>query len=152
MDQTLLESHFKENQIQISSLSLKHLLTSMLREILSKIQSKDIEQYEVKPTKMSEQMVGMGKKEYYPNICLSSESLPEIKDWEVDGEYVIVLKVKQTSKSMNTEGKKETYHADFDIKEIAYLDKEDDKKEDKMEGEDDDEVKTPPLMKMYAKK
>lgn len=119
----------------------------MLRDILAKMKPTDIEQYEVKPEKYSG--VPMGDT-YLPTLCLNDKALPEIKDWDVDGEYVLVLKVKQKSKSMNTQGKEERYHADFEIKEIAYLDTKDDKKEDK--EEDDVEVKVPPLMKMYGKK
>jgi len=92
----------------------------MIKEMLSKLREKDFEEYTVKPMKMEDMMPMPSSKEKYPSLHLCSKDLPEIKDWEVDGEYYLVLKVVQKSKSMNTEKDgKEMYHAEFDIKEIA---------------------------------
>lgn len=65
------------------------------------------------PTSMSEP--------YYPGITLSEDALPEAKEWTVGEEYTIVLKVKQTGQRLNYEEKITT---DFDIKEVAVYDKD----------------------------
>jgi len=73
----------------------------------------------VKPKKM--EMSESSEKEHYPNFYLSSDTLPEIKDWEVGEEYKIVMTVEQKSKSMHSEGREEKYNADFDIKKIGCM-------------------------------
>lgn len=64
--------------------------------------------------------------ESYPTLYLNHEELPEIKEWEVDGEYYLVMKVKQTGKSMRTDKDgEENWHGDFQIKEIGVIEDKD---------------------------
>lgn len=50
-----------------------------------------------------------------PSICLTEKQLPEITDWEVGQEYVIVLEATMTSKSQDKMG----VDAYFKVKAIA---------------------------------
>lgn len=119
------------------------MLKEMLKERLEK----------VKPTKMAETPES---KEFYPNIYLNSKELPDIADWDVGGEYYIVLKVEQKSKSIRTENGEDRVGADFDIKEIGVVDEsemEDDMEDDDMEGmmeEDDSKMSLNRLRKKYG--
>lgn len=74
---------------------------------------------EVEPEKPQEIKDSIG--EYYPSLYLNSDTLPEIKDWDVGEEYYLVMKVEQKSKSANINEKEERWAADFDIKEIGVL-------------------------------
>lgn len=93
----------------------------------------------VKPHKMST-LESSVEKEHYPTVYLTSDTLPEIKDWEVGEEYKIVMIVEQKSKSMNVEGKEEKYNADFAIKKIGCMD---------MEGSEDEEDSKEKLKEKY---
>lgn len=108
----------------------------MLKALLEEAKLK-----KVKPHKMEE--VSTPSKEYFPSFHLDGEVLPEIKDWDVDEDYYIVMKVTQRSKSMDTVDGKEKYHASFDIKEIATLDDVED------EPKDDKQSKKDKLKKLY---
>jgi len=87
----------------------------------------------IKPEKYDECCDSIGSSENYPYLSLTSKELPEIKDWDVDGDYYLVLKVTQKSKSMRDDGKEERYDASFDIKEIGVVDESHMKKEEKEE-------------------
>lgn len=108
----------------------------MLKDLFNDQTKKIVEEYTVKPEKMSSMCEGINTP-YFPTLSLNSKTIPEIKEWEVDGEYVVVLKIKQKSKSMYTEGKDEVYDARFDIKSVAVVendepDEPDDKEEPKV--------------------
>ena len=90
----------------------------MLKEMLKKI----------KPETYDEPSMG-SPEAYYPSFCLSSDNLPEVKDWDIDKDYYLVMKVTSKSKSMMTKGKKEVYESSFDIKEVGVKEIEE-KKED----------------------
>lgn len=61
-------------------------------------------------------LVGDSEKSvYYPTFHLSSDNLPEIKDWEVGKEYTIVMKGKLSSMDIN---QKKT-HVGLEIREVA---------------------------------
>lgn len=62
----------------------------------------------------------------FPSLYLNSEQLSEIKDWKVGEEYMLVLKVKQTSMSERDD----KISADFDILEVGVGEMEDSGKED----------------------
>jgi hypothetical protein len=113
------------------------MLAEMLKEKMEK----------VKPEKMGE--MDKPAKEYFPSFCLNSKTLPEIKDWEVGEEYYLVLKVEQKSKNMHADDKDEKWHADFDIKEIGVLDKED--QVDEEDASDDKMLDKKELKKKYLK-
>lgn len=76
--------------------------------------------YDVEPEKC-EPLTQDCEEKHYPCIYLDSETLPPIKEWEVDGEYTIILKVKQRSKSMHTEKKSEVYEASFEVHEAGVM-------------------------------
>lgn len=116
----------------------------MLKEVIEKAAADTIESYKVEPE--SEKERGLETydpdKKRYPSIHLSTDVIPEIKDWENDKEYVVVLRVKQTGSS-SYNGR---FSADFDIKEAAVIDAdaadEDDEKEKKEPSDDSsDELK-----------
>ena len=77
---------------------------------------------QVKPEKMED---FSEDKEFFPSLHLDSDNLSEVKDWEVDGEYILMLRVKQTSKNMRTVDGKEIFSAGFDIREIGVLTEKD---------------------------
>lgn len=95
----------------------------MLKDLLKENLQKTVEEYTVKPKKMEMNMESSSH-EYYPYIDLKSSDLPEIKELEVGDTCVVIIKLEVKSKRMYTESKKEIYSANFDIKEIAYLNKE----------------------------
>ena len=120
----------------------------MIKKTLEKENLKVAESYLVKPEKSGGCCgeVPKATKEYFPSISLDSRVLPEIKDWELDEEYTVVLKITMKSKSMNTRGEKkeEVYDGYFDIKEAGVV--ETTKEEKKEEG--DNKVKAE-IKKMY---
>lgn len=113
----------------------------MLNKLLKKLKKENIDEivetYAVKKEKYGGDISMESSEGYYPSIHLSSKTLPEIKEWEVDGEYFILMKVTQKFKSMKTEGKEEVYHGCFDIKEIGYIDHEEVKEKKKHNSKDD---------------
>lgn len=76
-----------------------------------------------------ESVSSMKNQTYYPSLYLSSEDLPDIKDWEVKEEYFLLLKVKMKSKN----AREDECSADFDIHEIVTGDVE------TVEDEDEDD-------------
>jgi len=100
----------------------------------------------VKPEKNG--MPEVKSKEYFPSVHFDSKTLPEIKDWEVGEEYVVVMKLKQTSYSEHENDKENTADASFDIVEIGVLDKEDNNETD---DEEDLKISKAKLMNKYGK-
>lgn len=71
----------------------------------------------IKPEKMSN--MDMPSEGYYPHLDLSSDEIPQIKDWEVGKSYKIVLEVKQTSKR---EDKDKKISACFEVRKVGVED------------------------------
>jgi hypothetical protein len=121
---------------------------NMLKKTLEEQNLKVADSYVVKPEKNGGCFGNLPEKtESYPNFWIDSHVIPEVKDWEIDGDYTVVLKVTMKSKSMNTRGdkKKEVYEGSFDIKEAGVVEMTaDEKKEEKT-----DEAKKD-IKKMYA--
>lgn len=108
----------------------------MLKDLLSEQLKKTVAVYAVRPEKSSmDEPCKMSNSEYRPSIYLDSDALPNIKDWEVDEEYYILMKVKQCSKSMNTVGKEEKYDGRFEIMEVAALEAGESKEHEEKEDE-----------------
>lgn len=100
------------------------------------------ETFEAKLKKVKPEKMDMPESsEYYPSVHFDSKTLPEIKDWKVGEEYVVVVKAKMKSYSEHKEGA----DASFDIVEIGVLDKEVDDKDD----EGDMETSKAKLKKKY---
>lgn len=115
----------------------------MLKQLLQDDLQKVVEEYAVKPTKYSEPVeVSETQKEHYPTVCLNSENFPEVKDIKVEESITVVLELKARSKSMYTQGKKENYSVDFEIHNIAYIEKK--------EKEEEEEKQTNLLKKIYG--
>lgn len=72
-----------------------------------------------------------------PRLYLSSEDLPEIKDWDTGETYRVEVEIKMTSKSEDLFGKenKRRVNGSFDIESVEVESDED----EEAEGEDDDE-------------
>lgn len=104
----------------------------MLKELLKEQRAKTVKSYLVTPEKHDESM-GEPTQEERPSIYFDSKTIPEIKDWEVDEDYCVMLKIKQVSKSMHTRGKKEIYDGRFEIYEVAVIKKEEKKPKSSME-------------------
>ncbi len=101
----------------------------MLKELLNEQTKKIVKTYLVKPEESNLDMQGSEK--YYPSIHLNSKNLPAIKDWEVGEEYSVMLKIKQTSKSIEND---QECSGSFEIREILVLpheEKEEEKHEEK---------------------
>ena len=64
--------------------------------------------------------------EMMPTLHLTSKQLPEIKKWEVGHEYTIVMTVKQTSYSINTD----EASAGFEILSVKEGEKEEPKEKE----------------------
>lgn len=105
----------------------------MIKQILAEKNLQVAESYVVKPEKAEDYGMGMptssggSKKEYYPEISLDSDTLPEIKGWEVGKDYVVVLKLTQISKNIDKDEDDETEETNsrFEIKEIGVVDTKD---------------------------
>jgi len=121
----------------------------MLKKTLEEQNLKVADSYVVKPEKGGGPccMESTKKHEYYPNFWLDSKTLPDVKDWEIDKDYTVVLKVTMKSKSMNTRGEKkeEVFDGTFDIKEAGVVEVEEEEKNEEKEKDAKDEIK-----KMYA--
>ena len=104
----------------------------MLKELLKEQTAKTVRSYLVNPEKHNEgnEYVPTAERQH-PSIYFDSKTIPEIKDWEVDEEYCVMLKIKQISKSMNTRGKKEIYDGQFEIHEVVVIEKEEKKEKPK---------------------
>ena len=64
-------------------------------------------------------------RKYLPTLYLDEKQVPDIKDWEVGGEYDIVIRVKQTSKNENhLEDEENNLNAGFNIVAYKVLDKD----------------------------
>ena len=72
-----------------------------------------------------------------PSISLDSDTLPDIKDWDIGKEYVVVMRLKQVSSDMSANEKKENCYARFEIKEIGVLDEGGDQKDEKNDANED---------------
>lgn len=68
---------------------------------------------------------------YYPTLFVSSDDLPEVKDWEVGESYCIEVKVTMTGKN----DYKGAINGTFDIKKFCLADAEGDDLEDDEEDE-----------------
>lgn len=92
----------------------------------------------IEPEKMEMGMEMKGMR-FLPTLYLDSKQVPEIADWKVGEEYMLVLKVKQTSKSENDkekDGKVNSVRAEFDI--LAYKAGEDEDYENMTDKEIED--------------
>lgn len=72
------------------------------------------------------------------NIYVDSDQLPEIEKWNVEGEYMMIVKVKQTSLSVEQcAGEKKKTRATLQIQEIMVPNEtKTEEKEDEKEEED----------------
>jgi len=84
----------------------------------------------ITPDTYGEDIASSSPEEYYPSFSLSTKNLADIKDWEVDKDYYLVMKVTQKSKSMFIKDKKEVWDASFDIKEVGIAEGKKEEKED----------------------
>lgn len=102
----------------------------MLKELLKEQTAKTVKSYLVNPEKHDNDM-GAPIEAERPSIYFDSKTIPELKDWEVDQEYCVMLKIKQVSKSMHTKGKKEIYDGRFVVHEVAVIEKQEKKQKPK---------------------
>lgn len=118
-----------------------------LKALLTEDALKTAETYKIKP-ETADEHYGMGslesskKKEYYPQITIESDDVPEVKEWNEDEDYVIVIR--GTLVSMDSRSGKR--RVTLDIKEIGVVNEEDEE-----ENEDDDEDETSDDVKNYMK-
>lgn len=57
---------------------------------------------------------------YYPSLRLTTEQLPEMKNWKVGKDYTVMAKLRQTSyEKSNRIGRPEKEEMGFDIRQVA---------------------------------
>lgn len=64
---------------------------------------------------------GVKSQKYYPTISFDVKQLPEISMWQVGGEYMLVLKVKQTSYNQSKYMGKTEERATFEVREVGSM-------------------------------
>ena len=67
---------------------------------------------------------GVKSEKYYPTVSFDVKQLPEISLWQVGGEYMLVLKVKQTGYNQNKYMGKVEEKATFEIRQVGAMQNE----------------------------
>lgn len=66
----------------------------------------------------TEPMLDMPMSSSYPSFYVCDEQMPEVAEWEVEGEYTLTVKVRLKSKSQRSN--MDAVHTDAELEVLAY--------------------------------